>query len=329
MAYIDLETYLSYIEPVRYYYTGPKRYKHASVYHYCSIDSFLKIIDPYINREKDPLIRNDVPLLYCSFIATHIRYLNDEQEYKEGKELLEKLVHKNSKKALKTPNDEIYVACFCDNPDNLTQWKYYGSNSGIAIEFSTKNVYLNYCNQVNYSPEFDIRFKPFDVFYDNHMEAINYFNSLDRRMCSEYAQNQALIPYMKNHNFDGERESRIVLYNLKKSKRGKPASTAQYRISQGIIKPYLGMRLFYKGSEAEKNIPIKSVTVGPGINADKICYSLCQLLEPEKTKTINYIDDINEKCKPKKGSVGDERKLIYTTTNGIEIYKSAVPFRDY
>ena len=328
MAYVDLATYLSYIEPVRLFYTSGKPYKHDSVFHYCSVDSFLKIIDPYLKRDK-PLERREGSLLYCSFIATHIRYLNDEQEYKEGIESLNSRISKKTKKGVKAPNDEIYVACFCDEPDNLTQWKYYGSDSGIAIEFSTKNVYLNYCDKADFSSDFDIRFKPFDVFYEDHMDAIKYINSLDKRMCSEHAQNQALIPYMKNHNFIGERESRIVLYNLRKSKRGKPASSVQYRISQGMIKPYLGMRLFYKGPEGEKKIPIKSVTVGPGINADKICNSLCQLLEPEKTKSIKYIDDINAICKPKKGSVSDERKIVYTTTNGIEIYKSSVPFRNY
>ena len=139
----------------------------------------------------------------------------------------------------------------------------------------------------------------------------------------------SLIPYMKNHNFKGERESRIVLYNLRKSKRGTDASSAQYRISQGMFKPYLEMRLFLNNAKGQKTLPIKSITVGPGINADKICYSLSQMLEPQKTRALRYMDDINKKCRPKPGRKKDERKLVYTTSNGIEIYKSSVPFRDY
>ena len=41
MAYVDLATYLSYIEPVRLFYTDGRPYNHDSVFHYCSVDSFL------------------------------------------------------------------------------------------------------------------------------------------------------------------------------------------------------------------------------------------------------------------------------------------------
>ena len=297
-----------------------------AIVHYCSLESFKCFVDDFLNGKRitREIDGKNVELAYLTFFATHIRYLNDEQEFKEGKSILKDI------NGGKDPdiNDEIYVACFSDSADNLTQWKYYGSDCGIAIEFETDKVFLNYCD-VDENKDYedcDVEFCPIEVMYENHFEKAKALKETDKLSLSGDKVSQSIIPYLKNGYFKDERESRIVLYNIIDSE-GNPLSQSLYRVSGGILKPYIKMKIFQK-RENKDFLPIKSVTVGPGNNADKVCNAICQMLEtPFYCYKQRFVDDIDNTCKADGHYTDDMRKLVYKTSTGIEVYKSAAPFR--
>ena len=90
--------------------TGP-------LFHYTSREVFWKIIEDE------------------SFLARHILFSNDFEEYALGKKLIQdglKLKNYNSKE--ETLHNEKYMICFCKENDLLSQWRGYAKN-GIAMSF--------------------------------------------------------------------------------------------------------------------------------------------------------------------------------------------------
>ncbi|SDY89580.1 hypothetical protein [Nitrosomonas sp. Nm33] len=102
--------------------------------------------------------------------ATHAFYLNDETEISYTHELVEEIyrdlikkatpdrieesysdhslwiyrdfLHRLSYKTLRAkPNSDVYVTCFCENDDLLSQWRVYGNRgSGYAVGFDVKQL---------------------------------------------------------------------------------------------------------------------------------------------------------------------------------------------
>lgn len=112
--------------------------------------------------------------------GTEASYLNDAQEVKYGLDLinctLKEFLHddRNWAKnlfevAIKTieerDNQEIYVACFCEKGDLLSQWKGYSRfGDGYAIGFPTSQL----SKYQRKSPYFHIKFLP--VIYDKNRQ---------------------------------------------------------------------------------------------------------------------------------------------------------------
>ena len=210
-------------------------------------------------------------------------------------------------------NEEIYVACFSEAEDDLTQWKYYGKDCGLAVEFDLDNVKLNYCNLEK--AKYDMMFDPRKVEYDKPETVTNCLKASKGEVLKRTASNvaQAMIPYWKDHNFIAEAESRIALYNVYDVENGeqKKVSSTKYRLSGELIKPYIEMIMFLNSEEGKKRLPIKSVCIGPGHNQKYILNAVYRILEPEENE-INSTDT-------------DDMTEI-ETTNGIIIKRSLVPF---
>ncbi len=312
-------------------------YKPEKAVHYCNFDTFNKIITPFVQGDTMERIDGKTFLpykaKYITFFATDINYLNDREEYNIGKKNVESVAG-----ALANDSEELFVACFCDKTDNLTQWKYYGKNAGLAVEFDTEGVSINYCDNCKckkigkkneYPQHHDIRFMPFNVFYcvradeANPDEKREIRRRIKKMLPDEYELSSiteqtaklGIIPYIKHEAFEDERESRIILYHSGHGK--KRCSSTKYRTAN-MIKPYLEMRMFYGSEVAKKHIPIKSVTVGPCPEPNLLIRSIYHSLEEDLVKRERYIsdDEIN-------------RHGYVKTSGGIKIYKSTVPFRSY
>ena len=124
--------------------------------HYTSFAGFKAMFEPYAENGEQ----------YIRIFPSQIQYLNDYQEYKEGVKVVGNI-----------PvgiDNNIFAVCFCGEEDLLSQWKYYGKNSGIAIEFDFNNN--NPCRYKwwddidekvsDKSDEFLMR--PYPVLYNDH-----------------------------------------------------------------------------------------------------------------------------------------------------------------
>lgn len=100
-----------------------------ALFHYTSITGFL-------------LMMKDITKKRCFLFPGHMRYQNDAQELSEGISFIENDFKTNNAKTetqiaetIKNLNNNIYISCFSSDRDLLEQWKYYGSNCGLSIEF--------------------------------------------------------------------------------------------------------------------------------------------------------------------------------------------------
>lgn len=87
------------------------------LFHYTSREVFWKIIEDE------------------SFLARHILFSNDFEEYELGRNVIQKkLKMKNCDDEDITVANERYMVCFCEEDDLLSQWRGY-AKSGIAMKF--------------------------------------------------------------------------------------------------------------------------------------------------------------------------------------------------
>lgn len=90
--------------------TGP-------LFHYTSREVFWKIIEDE------------------SFLARHILFSNDFEEYELGKTFIQKKLKLNDNESEHVAlHNEKYMICFCKEDDLLSQWRGYAKN-GIAMSF--------------------------------------------------------------------------------------------------------------------------------------------------------------------------------------------------
>lgn len=239
--------------------------------------------------------------------ASHLRFLNDAQEFNDGVDWLRKNYGKDSDCLY----DQVYSISFCGNNDLLSQWKWYGKNSGIAIEFNMSNIKYEYwtCIEENL-PNLDHQTKPLLVKYTND-EKTKYFNDIIRlnkeeklNMDSDSTTNNLFVPFCKDEGFSEEKESRLVFYTFDSNRYGIDFKI-KYNISNGIIKPTLNIK--FVSDKTEENI-INSFTVGPGQNQNLIFNALIHIFD---RKNFSFNESVSE----------------HTCENGIKILKSSIPFR--
>lgn len=364
----------------------------GSCFHYTSIDGFLLMMEDI--REKK-----------CYIFPGHTRYQNDIQELSEGvsyikqsiSQITDEQVAERIQENLNELDNNIYISCFSSDRDLLEQWKYYGSNCGLSIEFDFEqcegffnseqishsrdlfkyDISQKSCNKGTTSKcdtflNFDmeprdisknkcghtrggISLTPVEVLYgdeeknatmenmlgnniESNMSKLSlYSSSLNKKAYVDCAIS-TFIPICKNHYFAHEKEARLLFFPDIDAK-------IKYRKKNSRILPYLKCVVVNKD---ESKYPILSVTVGPGNNQNIIFNAVINILEgndninffseDEEQKIINegknYTDltdlkaNINagEFCCYKKQN--NENVIVYCSTTGILIYKSAIPFRD-
>jgi hypothetical protein len=115
------------------------------VYHYCSAETFLNIIQRKTIRFSDANLLNDAHEVrwgYSVFIKAVNELLNREGRYKNAPEIpqdfFDSIDEIWSNSGLHTSN---FVACFSLDGDSLSQWRAYADDGmGVAIGFKTKEL---------------------------------------------------------------------------------------------------------------------------------------------------------------------------------------------
>lgn len=314
----------------------------CSAFHYTSFENCIKMLKPPESCD------------YLELYASHFNYMNDTKEFFQGLNFIIKTL--NSKCSFK--NDIIkktigdfkdifgdinnipyyaipphYIVSFNTECNNLAQWKYYGKNCGVAIEYD-----LNNCIFSNYS--LSDQYVPHDSYLVNYEKAQQQaeietiLNNLDELDNSDTELNKeihcknillkacAAASFMKDENYKDEKEVRLLFapyyqddsqYTSIENKI-KLIKKVEYRPRNNeYIIPYLKIRL---KSKFDDQYPVKSLTVGPGQNQNLIFNSLVMFVQSNFNKTQSNLKQHNE-----------EKGCLCVEINGIKIRKSLIPFR--
>lgn len=214
-----------------------------------------------------------------SLWASNASYLNDRAELQHALKASKRAIEKiTTQKALRTWGDllkqvfaelekggipDTYVACFCRDNDNLSQWRGYGGKvQGVSVTFDR--------------PKLASRFKPekatfFKVRYSKLSTASKLSDALTSELHdiadlneilgagrkSEQLQDlhgriSALLPRFKHLGFQDEKEWRFVI------QRTVAPEDLCFRVSDNKLVPYIEI------GKLEAKLPILSVRIGPG-----------------------------------------------------------------
>jgi len=219
---------------------------------------------------------------------TNAQYCNDEEELKHGAALTTKTVVEEQGKAVDSKRreyldelskllcgpelDPVYICCFCEKDDQLSQWRAYGANAtGVTLEFEPGG--FNYITGPDCPPTMGLmRF--WKVFYPSATQerivrnAVNYYPGIyPGATPAEWARWTAeavrfFIPTFKNKDFEEEREWRLIFTPAL----GSPAKPS-YRVARGMLIPYYGLnQIATQLGAASQRLPLTSVRIGPNPN---------------------------------------------------------------
>lgn len=270
-------------------------------YHYTTPEAVLGIFKDYIDNGCDGNI------VSCSLRASHLRFLNDAQEYNDGIQWIQDRLGKK----IDGSYDQVFSISFCGEGDLLSQWKWYGKHSGIAIEFDADKINYKYWSCKDSAlPDTDIQTKPLLIKYTDDEKLKYYTDILDYNSENKLNRNSdniisnLLVPFCKDKGFAEEKESRLVFYTFDSIEHGLDFKV-KYFVSNGIIKPTLTVE--FLSSNGIDNI-VKSFIVGPGQNQNLVFNALVHIFDRS-----NF--DFNDS------------KVEHHCKNGINILKSSIPFR--
>lgn len=275
-------------------------------YHYASVDAVKSILQ---HKEQ----------VYTMW-ASHLSFLNDWEEFENGRELifcvLEKFIKNNLKEddntedtlfrqtvekflhAAQTADEDIcvdgevifsrniFVICFCQKENSLNQWKYYGKESGIALEFNLKEC--EYTGLTCDSSERSIQHSPYKVIYDDikkekiliklvnkmYKEFLKNHDDKERTLLHSLADIYGLCPLFKHKDFEDENECRLLFRPVYNDDKYDVRELVKYRKRDGILLPYMEIGMYAKKESSNPQPLIKNIIIGPGENQELLYKSI-------------------------------------------------------
>lgn len=207
---------------------------------------------------------------------------------------------------------DIFALSLCEEGDLLTQWQVYGQ-SGVSIGF--KNDYTSIENGIalmnedqyneeikkidpnQMKPHDEIHFFVHNVIYDDQtkkelietilqygIDFINAFPKDNVDMATEGISDTLFYYFalMKDGHFSHEREKRLLIIT------NRDDSKIHFRSRNGVLVPYLKMKILDLNCCPHKKFPIEEIVIAPGHQqvyvADSIRYFL-------KKKQLGYLAD--------------------------------------
>ena len=228
---------------------------------------------------------------------TNSRYSNDSEEMTHGCRVVMKVLQNASTVApdsryrtrlteLTEQPDGVYVCCFCEKDNLLSQWRSYAANgTGVSVQVDP-NGFSNLTGSD--CPSGLLRF--WRVFYDAGKQediiqkAIDYFapNSVHQTpgqspgdCASKAAQAiQFFVPTFKNSDFSEEKEWRLIFT---------PSATTtlnvRFRVSRNMLTPYYSLKELAGSQGIAPPLPIKGLRIRPSVHKQLNVESARLLLE--------------------------------------------------
>ncbi len=212
---------------------------------------------------------------------THSRYSNDEEEMAHGKRVAMEAVASALTAAMDDPPrteyleqlktlidkpslEGVYICCFCQKDNLLSQWRGYGANgAGVSIQFDSGG-FSNWTGAD--CPHGLMRF--WKVFYksetqrkiiDNAIQ-FSWTTALPPAQVAQRAADaiQFFIPTFKNSDFEEEAEWRLIF-----TPNPHCTMVPQFRARGSMLVPYYRLRDLAPGPNATPpQLPIGHLTVG-------------------------------------------------------------------
>ncbi len=228
--------------------------------------------------------------------GTEASYLSDSQEIKYGinfvsNELknysankdswVKELIQLSISSINQHDHQEIYMACFCEDGDLLSQWKGYsnlgegfsiGLNSRELSRFKRKHPFVNIgIWKVIYKEEDQKRIvqEEIDYIVKRTKEIIDKYHSDKKEIitnsasCLAYYLKVQLVRF-KNDVFKEEQEWRAIYVNDERS--GGRRKKVKFRVSGKDIIPYIELDIAPSAQKEKWYLPISEIIVGPKIN---------------------------------------------------------------
>lgn len=242
--------------------------------------------------------------------ATNVSYLNDQTELLHSLLLLKRLIEDRAfaeshglgdctsaaaDEVIRAILDhfimylDVFVVCFCESADLLSQWRGYGRRGGYAIEFNPAALAAKGTNPT-------ARLSLVQVIYDG-AEQCRRLALLVRRWREHFVDVAArdAIPgpwriadlvfaeafsmiavAFKSHAFEEEREWRLVYRRSKVVPEDGLGLQVSFRSRDEMVLPYVGLPARLLGSETAL-LPAVGVTFGPTKYPDAAGYAVDQL----------------------------------------------------
>jgi hypothetical protein len=229
---------------------------------------------------------------------THSRFCNDAEEIAHGTAVVLRVIAQRSGSApadvaeylariradVEEPGwDAVYICCFCEEGNLLSQWRGYGANgTGIAIEVTAQH--FDYITGDD-CPIGLMRF--WKVFYtDAHQtervgSALDYWwarGDLPPEQRARFAADSIrfLIPTFKNADFSEEHEWRLMFTPGEAC----PAEP-KFRAARGMLVPYYSLRDVVEKTHGQtRPLPIDAIVVGPGTHRELNVQGAKMLVQP-------------------------------------------------
>jgi len=218
---------------------------------------------------------------------THTQYCNDDEELTHGLSLTRQVIAEQAEsgddrrkeylnkllKLLERPElDAVYVCCFCEKDDLLSQWRAYAANGGgVSLEFEPAR--FNYITGPDCPPSIGLMrfwkvFYPLETQQKIIRSAISYYPQFEPNATTdEHAQWTAeairfFLPTFKNDSFQEEKEWRLIFTPAQ----GSPAQPS-YRVRRGMLVAYYSLKELASNLALQHpKLPITGVRIGPGPN---------------------------------------------------------------
>lgn len=227
---------------------------------------------------------------------THSQYSNDAEEMIHGITVVKNVMEQTALTKIHDANylqeldrlvsnrEGVYICCFCEKDNLLSQWRGYGANgSGVSLQFAPKEFadvsgpdnthgLLRFW-KVFYNPatQTDIIQRAVDHYAPGNLNNTGQ-NPIDLARKAADAI-RFFIPTFKNADFEEEDEWRLIFT---------PSHGVQvqpkFRVSHNMLVPYYSLReLISKG--VLPLLPLRQVCVGPSVHKQINAESAKALLE--------------------------------------------------
>jgi len=249
-----------------------------TVYHYCSIETFLNIIQYKTIRITDIEKSND----YLERVYIEKRIQDKLEKLIRDKQQGYKSILQHQNLNMLSENSKLYACCFSEAEDLLSQWRAYSNNGkGVAIGFSKKilmnlNVdeygftFKKICYDIIEQEKYIDRMVETIIEATKHKNIYGAYGEVFENKIAEYG-------CMKSPAFAEEREWRLCISFTPECRINNEANFQDFHISPVKVfsRQEKLITYFDLNFSKIKDELIKNIVIGPNCNVTKAEIEQC------------------------------------------------------